>query len=187
MSDAGTYTVGVTNDFGGTISAPAALNLYPAILTQPASQTVPAGSNVTFTVNAAGSLPLSYQWRFNGNTIVGNSASSLSKANVQPSDAGGYDVIVTNAFGSVTSTVATLTVTGSGSGTSPVLTQPRISSTNFTFTVNSQTGFSYVVDYKTNPLSGNWTPFSTNVATSTNFIFSTPATNPMRLFRVRVQ
>jgi hypothetical protein len=60
----------------------------PAITTEPASQTVTAGSLVTFYVEACGSAPLSYQWAFNGNTLVGATASVLTLPNVQFEDAG---------------------------------------------------------------------------------------------------
>ena len=83
----------------------------PVILTQPVSQTVATGSNVTFTVGAGGKAPLAYQWYFNTNTLLsGQTGTSLTLSNVQPNNAGSYRVVVTNLFGSVTSAVATLTV-----------------------------------------------------------------------------
>ena len=53
---------------------------------------------------------MSYQWRFNGTNIAGATGTSLTLSNVQPAQAGSYSVRVTNAFGAVTSQVATLTV-----------------------------------------------------------------------------
>src|SRR5207249_3630288 len=55
-----------------TVLESAVLELGPtplAILTQPVSQTVKSGSNVTFTVSAQGSFPLSYQWRKDGTNL----------------------------------------------------------------------------------------------------------------------
>src|ERR1017187_2430295 len=80
------------------------------IITQPQSQTTNAGSTVAFTVAVAGVPPFNYQWQFNSQKIAGKTATSLSLTNVQFANAGGYSVIVTNAYGSVTSTVAQLTV-----------------------------------------------------------------------------
>jgi hypothetical protein len=76
---------------------------------QPQSQTVPAGGNVTFSVALSGAGPLSYQWQFNGvdltdgGRISGATTASLTIASVEMSDAGSYEVEVSNAFGSVTS------------------------------------------------------------------------------------
>jgi hypothetical protein len=85
-------------------------NHSPAIVAQPSSQTVQAGNNVSFTVNATGYPSPNYQWQFNGQNIAGQTATSLSLTNVQFANAGGYSVVVTNAYGSVTSAVAQLTV-----------------------------------------------------------------------------
>ncbi len=88
----------------------------PSITTQPQSQSVMAGNNVTFTVAATGSAPLAYQWRKNGGNLSdggnvnGATTSSLTLTAVTTNDAGNYDVVVTNAYGSATSATATLTV-----------------------------------------------------------------------------
>ena len=80
------------------------------ITSPPQSQTTNVGANVTFTVAAAGVMPLGYQWQFNGQNLAGQTATNLSLHNVQFTNAGGYSVIVTNAYGSATSAVAQLTV-----------------------------------------------------------------------------
>lgn len=97
------------------------LSVAPSIITQPASQAVLAGAAVTFTAAAAGTPRLDYQWRFNGTNIAGATSASLTLSNAQPIQAGSYSVLVTNALGSITSAVATLTVLQP-----PVITrQPR--------------------------------------------------------------
>ena len=50
----------------------------PTILTQPQSQTVAVGSAAILNVNASGSSPLSYQWRFNETNLVGASSATLT-------------------------------------------------------------------------------------------------------------
>lgn len=109
---AGTYSVAISNDCGGLVSAGAVLTLTgpPIIITQPQSQSVKAGTNVTFTVAAIGSTPLSYQWCKDGVAITGATNTTLSLANVQYTAGGGYSAKVTNAFGNATSLTATLTV-----------------------------------------------------------------------------
>ncbi len=82
----------------------------PLITTQPASQTVAAGSTALLSVEATGTAPLRYQWLFNGAALAGATSSTLTLANMQPSQAGAYAVIVTNIAGSATSDDAILTV-----------------------------------------------------------------------------
>ncbi|MDB6066553.1 MAG: thrombospondin N-terminal-like domain protein, partial [Pedosphaera sp.] len=86
-------------------------SIAASIVTQPAGQTVLAGTNVTFSVVAVGSAPLGYQWRLNGTNLIGATSSSLALTNVQPASAGNYSVVVSNSVNSVTSANALLTVT----------------------------------------------------------------------------
>ncbi|WP_205739613.1 PQQ-dependent sugar dehydrogenase [Georgenia sp. SYP-B2076] len=86
-------------------------SLAPTIQTQPASQTVGTGESVTFSVVAGGTGPFSYQWQRNGANIAGATGSSYTLSSASAGDNGaGFRVVVTNAAGSVTSSVATLTV-----------------------------------------------------------------------------
>ncbi|HXU75357.1 MAG TPA: autotransporter-associated beta strand repeat-containing protein [Methylomirabilota bacterium] len=82
----------------------------PLVLVPPVSQVVAVGQNASFNVIAAGKAPLAYQWRHEGTNLPGASQTALTIAAAQFLDAGGYDVVVTNNFNSVTSAVATLTV-----------------------------------------------------------------------------
>jgi hypothetical protein len=89
----------------------------PSISTQPANQTILSGSNVTFIVTAGGTSPLAYQWRKNGTNISNGGSISGAKTNAltitaaTTNNAGNYSVVITNNYGSITSAVATLTVT----------------------------------------------------------------------------
>ncbi len=83
----------------------------PRITTQPASQFVNVGDAVTLSVVAAGAPPLSYQWMKNNVALAGQTSASLSIPAAAITSAGGYTVkITTNGAGSVTSTVAGLSV-----------------------------------------------------------------------------
>ncbi|HEY2548338.1 MAG TPA: hypothetical protein VGI46_19860, partial [Candidatus Acidoferrum sp.] len=110
------FDVVVSNAAGSATSAVATLtvtaaDVAPAITTQPANQTVTVGQTATFSVAAAGTAPLSYQWQKNSATISGATASSYTTpATVSGDNGAKFDVIVTNAVGSSTSTMATLTV-----------------------------------------------------------------------------
>src|ERR1035437_452482 len=90
---------------------PVATNpLAPAVYLQPADQVVPAGSNVVFAVAADGSPPLIYQWQWNGSSIPNATGTSFSIPNAQTADSGSYSLVVTNAYGAATSSLAMLTV-----------------------------------------------------------------------------
>src|SRR6185437_13740772 len=110
-ANAGNYAVVVANVAGSVTSANAALtvNTPPSITTQPSSQTVNQGQNATFSVVAAGTAPLAYQWTFNAANISGATASSYTVVSAQPANAGNYAVVITNSLGSVTSANAALT------------------------------------------------------------------------------
>ena len=82
----------------------------PSIANQPQSLTNATGTTATYSVGASGTLPLAYQWQFDGTNIAGAGNSSLSLTNVQLTNAGSYTVVVTNVVGAVTSQVAVLTV-----------------------------------------------------------------------------
>ncbi len=83
----------------------------PVIMRQPLSLSRSIGQTAMFSVVATGAPPLRIQWRFNSSPLSGATNVGLLLSNVQPHHVGGYDVVVANPFGSVTSTVATLTVT----------------------------------------------------------------------------
>jgi alpha-tubulin suppressor-like RCC1 family protein len=114
-AQAGNYSVQVMNPFGSTNSAKATLVVVaqPTILVQPVNQTLMAGNTAIFSVTAIGFSPLNYQWLFNGTNLAGNTNSLLTLAGVNTNDNGSYQVIVTNSYGSVTSAIATLTLTRS--------------------------------------------------------------------------
>ena len=82
----------------------------PSITQPPEAQTVWPGSNVTFTVAAQGSLPMSFQWQQNGTAVPGATGAILTMTNVQSSGSGNYSVWITNAAGSASSAAALLTV-----------------------------------------------------------------------------
>lgn len=111
-SDAGPYTVRVTNVAGNILSSSASLtvNVPPTIITQPVNQNVITGQTFTFSVDASGTQPLSYQWVKDGTDIIGATSRIYSNANAQLTDAGLYSVRVSNMAGNIQSNAATLTV-----------------------------------------------------------------------------
>ncbi|MFO1488510.1 MAG: immunoglobulin domain-containing protein [Verrucomicrobiota bacterium] len=176
LAQAGTYDV-VINNAGGSITSSVAvltvnaLPVAPQIASAPTNQTVFVGGNVLFTVTATGTATLNYQWRQNGTNLSFGTAASLSLTNVSFDQAGDYDVIVTNSVGSVTSSVAVLTV-----NPLPVAPSITVQPTNQTVFVGGNVTFSVTAD-GTAPLLYQWRRSSTNLpgATSSNLFFSNVA------------
>ncbi len=113
----------------------------PEILQQPASRDIPYRSNILLSVRARGLEPLVYRWFLNGNPvndaarISGATSASLSISNAQFADIGAYTVVVSNAFGSVTSAGAVLTVISPPSITSQSPDRTVAAGTDLTFAV----------------------------------------------------
>jgi hypothetical protein len=143
--DAGNYQVTVSNSHGSVTSSIVTLTvLFPARVTsQPTDQAVVLTSNASFTVTASGTAPLSYQWQkdgvnlSNGGNISGTTNATLNLANVQTNDAGSYQVVVTNNYGSTTSTQAALTVLIPANITSQPVGQFVLLSNNITFSATA--------------------------------------------------
>lgn len=113
----------ITTD--GKVSTLLILGNVPTITAQPASLSLNTGSNATFSVTATGEGALTYQWKKDGVMIPGATGASYSIASVASGNAGSYSVSVSNSWGAIESTAATLTVTtppppsgGTGGGTS---------------------------------------------------------------------
>lgn len=128
-----------------------------------------------------------YQWQFNGTDIANATNATLTLTSVQAAKAGAYQVIVTSNYGSVTSTVAVLTVT---------LATPQIvtggvgfgfRTNHFGFNIAGGAGQTVCVDFSTNLTS--WTSLFTNALNTTPIYFFDPAsTNSQRRFyRARYQ
>ncbi|TAL06076.1 MAG: HYR domain-containing protein [Verrucomicrobia bacterium] len=90
----------------------------PGIQTNPASLVRCAGDSASFSAAASGTAPLSYQWRKNGGNIAGANAATYTIPSVTPADAASYDVVVTNACGTATSSAATLSLNSPTTATS---------------------------------------------------------------------
>ena len=111
ISQSGNYSVLITNLYGYTNSAIAALTVYglpPSITVQPTNEIVWVGSTAIFTVAATGTAPLAYQWSFDGTNISNATNNSLILTNVQSNQSGSYSVLITNLFGFTNSAIVSL-------------------------------------------------------------------------------
>lgn len=106
-------TVTLTNGAIGLIPQTFSLTVTgrpPSVLVQPVSQMTPTGGDTQFGVAASGTLPLAYQWQFNGFNLSGATNSTLSLENILRIQTGEYRVVVSNVAGVTASRTARLTV-----------------------------------------------------------------------------
>ena len=99
----------------------------PSITKQPLDLASCPDSSPMLSATATGTPPLSYQWRkdganlVDGGNVVGSASNNLTLLNVSQSDSANYDVVIANAAGCVTSSVATLYVTSTPAQATPVI------------------------------------------------------------------
>jgi hypothetical protein len=156
----------------GSSSAGAPIAVRPSITVQPVSATVVAGQAASFSISAAGSLPLSYQWRRNGANIAGATQGSyVTGATTSAESGSAFTVLVSNSLGSVTSAAAILTVHTAAIVPS-ITTQPANQSVTA-----AQTATFSVVASGTPPLSYQWQKGGAAIAGATAPSYTTPATS----------
>lgn len=149
----------------------------PTISTQPQSLTLNSGTSTSISVSAAGS-GLMYQWYYNGTIINGATKNTLSFPNIQSSNAGTYYVVISNAYGSVTSANATLQII-----TPPLITsQPQSQSigqgsTTTLSVISTGSSSNYQWYLNGTPIAG---------ATSSSYIISTVSSTTIGSYTVKI-
>ncbi len=133
----------------------------PYIVSQPTNLSVALGGDADFAVGATGAPTLLYQWQFSNTNVAGATNSVMLLGDVQASNAGSYQVVLSNFYGATTSAVALLGVTGVPTS---FLSGPgdfQLSNGQFLFSLTGLTGQGEVViDGSTNLV--QWVPILTN-------------------------
>ncbi len=173
----------VRNDMGA-YGGPGAANWIagaaPEIKIQPAGQSVCLSQAAQFSISAAGSLPLFYQWYSSAGSLSGQTNATLVLSNLEKSDAGPYWVVVSNVWGTVTSSAAEL-----------VVYDACIDLRMYAgLTISGQPGSTYVLSYNTdlNNTSG-WVPLATNTMDSTGWFYldmDSPF-SPQRFYKAKLK
>ncbi|MBL8330669.1 MAG: hypothetical protein JNJ71_17660 [Rubrivivax sp.] len=182
------FSVVVSGTAGSVTSSDAVLTvnaLAPVISVAPAAVSVTAGQAASFSVSAAGSAPLSYQWLRAGVAIAGATSSSYTTGLLSTADNGAQiSVRVSNAAGSVTSAAAGLSVTAAA--LAPVIaTQPA----NVTVAAGTSATFSVAIGAGTAPFSYQWLRNGTDIpgANASSYTTGTlSASDTGASFQVRV-
>jgi uncharacterized repeat protein (TIGR01451 family) len=182
-----TFDVIVSNSAGSTTSSAATLTVHaaavaPSITTHPASQTVTAPAQVTFSVAATGTAPMTYQWRRGGGSIPGATGPSYVLTTSTADNGAAFDVVVSNSAGSAISNVATLTVNAAAVAPS-ITTHPA----NQTVTAPAQATFS-VAATGTSPMTYQWRRGGSDIpgATGSSYVLTTSAADNGATFDVVV-
>jgi hypothetical protein len=112
-TNAGNYTVVVSNSYGSATSGVATISVTPVsaptVLQGPVSRTLYAGGNLSLSVTAAGGA-LYYQWQLAGTNIPGATAATYQVANITATNAGIYTGIVSNRVSTVPFGPAQITI-----------------------------------------------------------------------------
>ncbi|MGV3772450.1 MAG: family 10 glycosylhydrolase [Verrucomicrobiales bacterium] len=170
---------------GGVVMADAVRFVFvppvnpPLITKQPEDQTIIQGSVATFTVQASGSAPLSYQWKRNGQNIAGATTPILQMSDVSVGQEGEYLVEVSNSAGKTASDVATLAV----------LQPPLIVTHPSSQTVNLGSGLNlFVVVSGSEPFQYQWLHDDTPIALQNGSSLEIEAVDSAAagMYRVRV-
>jgi hypothetical protein len=109
---------------------------------QPRSRTVALGSYFTLNAAVTGSSPLVYEWYKDGTLLCTSPKSDLYVESAQLYDAGNYQVVVRNAYGTATSVTARITVEPE----QPVLTASIDETGNAVLTILGRAGARYRIE-----------------------------------------
>ncbi len=133
--------------------------VLPIITTQPLDQLRETNSAVSLTVAASGDAPFLYRWYFNGTNLPAATSTNAtySITALAPNQFGPYFAVVSNAFGAVTSRVATIY---SHTLVPTTVVSPLVISNQFWFAFSSYAGLTYRVEYKAGLTDTNWTTYA---------------------------
>ena len=195
-ADSGTYFVIVSNPYARTNSRYSFVTVGVApnnLVVSPASTNGLVGSNVTLTVSAGGTLPLSYHWFKNmtmplasGGRVTGATSNKLTLSALALTDTGSYSVVVTNAFGKATSMVAVLTVRqGPIINTQPLATVSIIQGQPLKLKVVA-TGSALTYQWTSNNVNLNDGPGSISGSATSNLVINPASTNDSASYTVVV-
>jgi arabinogalactan endo-1,4-beta-galactosidase len=157
---------------------------WPFITSQPTNIIVSPGASTDLSVSATGAPTLQYQWIQNATNVPGATNSVLSLPDVQADNAGPYQVVLNNSYGSVTSSIATISVVGVPASFATAPGSMGTTNGSFQFSLTGLTGQGPVeIDVSTNLI--QWVPILTNPSGfgAATIIDSNSSNYPQRFYR----
>jgi hypothetical protein len=142
----------------------------PGIVSDLTNQIVTADSKVSMQIDVTGTPPFGFQWMFNGAYLAGATSNPLNLDPVMQVQAGAYQVLVTNSAGSVTSSIANLTVVSPPIITADLADKTVAAGANVSLAVSAA---------GTGPLAYQWSFKGGNLAGATS--------NPLALKKISIQ
>lgn len=128
----------------------------PYFMAQLGNQRRPVGTKCTFTAGVEGTKPLHFQWFLNSSRMVGETNAILTMNRLQPADEGLYSVVVTNVFGSATSSVARLETFVVPAPPAPVIQELCVTNSGVRFSFDTLVGGEYLVQCAPDPNALSW-------------------------------
>jgi hypothetical protein len=177
-SSAGTYTAIATNSSGSVASKGAVLTIatLPMITSQPASQSITLGTNVTLVVSATGNPTPTYQWQKNGvnlsdsSGVTGSESPTLLLSEISSVEVASYKVEASNMAGTATSNAAVLSITVPLLPLAPSITSAKSESA----TVGSAFSYSITATNLPTSFTASGLPSGLSLKASTGVISGTP-------------
>jgi hypothetical protein len=156
------------------------------IRTQPEDVIALVGGNPAFSVVAESVLPLTYQWQFGADDLVGETSTLLNVLAVQPNQAGSYRVIISSTDQSIVSRSALLTLVDRAP--SPRITGIARNQSGATVSFETIAGGTYTLEYKVTLDAGDWVAIGSVAGTGSIRTILDPApADQTRFYRVRVE
>jgi hypothetical protein len=159
----------------------------PRIFSQPRNQTVPAGRTVSFVPTVFGTLPMFYQWEFNGKAIPDATRYWVTVTNVHIPQTGAYRVVVSNEYGYARSEPAILELLSA-----PVISCRQTNAPTFdmqspfTFSFSTQTNVAYTIQVAGTLNDTNWWPLRVLVGNGENKgVVDSERPTPERFYQIR--
>jgi hypothetical protein len=175
-SDAGAYSVFITNLQGQATSVDAVLTTVPTLIVfQPTNLYVRLGDSFSLSVGVNGTLPFSYQWVKDTTNVDGATNRIYSIAESIMTDSGTYQVVVSNPDGTEISASAIVLVY---SNPIPVISLVSYSSNTAVVNLKGVPTFNYELQASTNMT--DWVPVETNASP---FDFTDTNSLPRRFYR----